>query len=445
MKFHIVTFGCQMNDADSAWLELALTRRGWEHVPEEQARVFVVNTCSVREKPEHKVYSLLGRLKRHCEGRDGFICVGGCVAQQVGREFWRRFPRVRLVFGPDGLASVPDSLEKLTARPGLRISLLDFTDSYQERDFSRGPGKAPIQAYVSIMQGCDNFCAYCIVPYTRGRQKSRSSSKILQECSELVRAGTREITLLGQNVNSYGLDGEGDGLSFARLLEEICRIPELKRVRFTTSHPKDLAPEVIAAFERFPNLCPALHLPLQSGSNSVLKRMGRRYTKEKYLDLVRRLRQTRADMVLSTDIIVGFPGETEADFSQTLDLVREVAFDSSFSFKYSDRPGVRAASFADKVPEEIKGFRLDLLQREQDGLTERSLQNLVGTTRECLVEGRSLKPGTPDQTLWKGREPGGRIVNFSGPARDLTGELIPVTITQAKKHSVFGEVGKSYD
>ncbi|MCF8106315.1 MAG: tRNA (N6-isopentenyl adenosine(37)-C2)-methylthiotransferase MiaB [Desulfohalobiaceae bacterium] len=445
MKFHIVTFGCQMNDADSAWLELALTRRGWEHVPEERARVFVVNTCSVREKPEHKVYSLLGRLERHCQDRDGFICVGGCVAQQVGREFWRRFPRVRLVFGPDGLASVPDSLEKLTAWPDLRISLLDFADSYLERDFSLGQEKAPPQAYVNIMQGCDNFCAYCIVPYTRGRQKSRSSSKILLECSELVRAGTREITLLGQNVNSYGLDANGDGLSFARLLEQICRIPELKRVRFTTSHPKDLAPEVIESFARFPNLCPALHLPLQSGSNRILKRMGRKYTKERYLDLIRQLRQTRPDMVLTTDLIVGFPGETDDDFSQTMDLVKEVAFDSSFSFKYSDRPGVRAASFSDKVPEEIKAFRLQLLQREQDRITAQSLRNLVGTDRKCLVEGRSLKSRTLGVTFWKGREPGGRIVNFSGPAGDLTGQLIPVTITQAKKHSVFGEVGKSYD
>lgn len=446
MKFTIITFGCQMNDSDSAWLESTLTKRGWEHVPEDQARVFVVNTCSVREKPEHKVYSLLGRLKKYCDQpNDRFVCVGGCLAQQIGANFWQRFPQVRLVFGPDGLPSVPDSLDRLLADPDLRISLLDFTDSYLERDVSPVSGKSLVQAYVNIMQGCDNFCTYCIVPYTRGPQKSRSSSKIIQQCTDLVRNGTREITLLGQNVNSYGLDANGDGVSFAQLLGKICTVPGLKRVRFTTSHPKDLAPEVIEAFARFPTLCPALHLPLQSGSDRILKRMGRRYTSQGYLDLVRQLRRQRPDIVLSTDLIVGFPGETDQDFEHTLDLLRAVAFDSSFSFKYSDRPGVKAASFSGKVPENIKESRLELLQREQDHITQTSLQNLVGQVREVLVEGKSVKSAAGPRPVWKGREPGGRIVNFSGPARDLTGEMILVKINKAKKHSAFGEVATGYD
>ena len=441
MKFHLFTFGCQMNVCDSAWIERALVDRGWEPVPEDQARVYLINTCSVREKPEQKVYSLIGRLKTHCrDPRQSFIAVGGCVAQQIGEDFWRRFPQVRLVFGPDGVASVPDSLERLLARPDLRISLLDFEDVYLERESAQLKDGATPQAYVNIMQGCDNFCTYCIVPYTRGRQKSRPSSRIIRECRDLVRSGVQEITLLGQNVNSYGLDPQGDGTGFAQLLERICTLPGLKRVRFTTSHPKDLAPEVIEAFRRFPTLCPGLHLPLQSGSDRILKRMNRHYTTEAYLQLIRRLRRARPNIALSTDLIVGFPGETEADFRQTLEVLREVGFDSSFSFKYSDRPGVRAASFLDKVPEASKALRLNILQTEQDRLTEASLKRLVGDSCEVLVEGRSLKALADGILSWKGREPGGRIVNFSDPRQDLTGKLIRVRITDAKKHSVFGEV-----
>ena len=442
MKFHIFTFGCQMNVCDSEWIERSLIARGWQAVPEDEARVFLINTCSVREKPEQKVYSLLGRLQKSSRNRaETCVAVGGCVAQQVGQDFWRRFPQVRLVFGPDGVASVPDSLERLLAQPDLRISLLDFEESYLEREAVPHNANASPRAFVNIMQGCDNFCAYCIVPFTRGRQKSRPSGKIVQECRNLIEAGVKEITLLGQNVNSYGLDAGGDGTGFAELLETICSLPGLRRLRFTTSHPKDLAPEVIEAFRRFPVLCPGLHLPLQSGSNRILKRMNRHYTRESYLQLIQDLRLARPDIALSTDIIVGFPGETEADFQQTLDLVQTVGFDSSFSFNYSDRPGVRAALFQDKIPEADKSRRLSLLQKEQDRLTQASLQGLVGRTLEVLVEGPSSKTLPGREPSWMGREPGGRIVNFPVPGQqDLTGALIRVKIVDAKKHSVFGEV-----
>jgi tRNA-2-methylthio-N6-dimethylallyladenosine synthase len=441
MKFHIKTFGCQMNVCDSDWLDQALQARGWEPSPEERADAVLINTCSVREKPEQKIYSLLGRIQPSAKRRSDLVVgVGGCVAQQVGKAFWERFPFVRLVFGPDGVASVPDSLERLLAEPQLRISLLDFTDHYPEREPVWGEVQQPAQRYVNIMQGCDNYCAYCIVPYTRGPQKSRHSGAVLEECARLVENGVKEITLLGQNVNSFGQDRHGDGTSFAELLERICRLPGLERVRFTTSHPKDLEPAVVEAFGRFDNLCPSLHLPLQSGSDRVLSLMGRRYTRDRYLQIVRDLRKARPEIVLGTDLIVGFPSETEADFEATLEIMREIGFDSSFSFKYSDRPGTRAASMRDKVPEEVKARRLTRLQQLQDELTRRSLTRLKGRAVDVLVEGQSARSNgsTPS---WRGRDPGGRVVNFSWPANgDLTGETVRVRITDIKKHSVFGEV-----
>jgi tRNA-2-methylthio-N6-dimethylallyladenosine synthase len=430
-----------MNVCDSEWLHRALAKRGWHNVPESEADVILVNTCSVREKPEQKVYSLLGRLAAYGKDKPNFfVGVGGCVAQQIGRAFWERFPHVRLVFGTDGIASVPDSLDRLVEEPGLRLSLLEFTQAYPEREAAYPDGAMPAQAYVNIMQGCDNYCAYCIVPYTRGRQKSRSCRAVLEECRQLVHSGVREITLLGQNVNSFGKDDSGDGTSFAQLLDLVCSLPGLDRVRFTTSHPKDLAPDVIGGFGRLPALCPGLHLPLQSGSNRILQSMGRKYTREGYLELVRALRSHRPDIVLSTDLIVGFPGETEDDFQQTMELVQQVGFDSSFSFKYSDRPGVRSASFSGKVPEAIKAERLGRLQALQQQLTQASLNRLLGSEAEVLVEGRSPK-ANGSRPSWAGREPGGRIVHFVPKASgDLIGRMVRVRINKAHKHSVSGEV-----
>lgn len=439
MRFHILTFGCQMNVADGDWLTQALVSRGWTEAAESDAQVFVVTTCSVREKPEQKVYSLLGRLKSHVD-RDPnvFVAVGGCVAQQIGEEFWNRFPFVRLVFGTDGTAMVPQSLERLVADAGLRISLLDFLDHYPEREQPEG-GTVGAQAFVNIMQGCDNFCTYCIVPFTRGRQKSRSSDAVVAECEALVQRGARELTLLGQNVNSYGQDKHGDGTSFADLLGRISAIPGLARLKFTTSHPKDIAPEVVAAFGTLPNLCPQLHLPVQSGSDAVLKAMGRKYTRGHYLEIVQNLRRACPHIALTTDIIVGFPGETLADFEDTLELMRLVRYESSFSFKYSDRPGVRAEKMDFKVPEEEKSRRLAVLQELQDRITVEALAGMVGEEVEVLVEGPS-KMQDSENLFWRGRDGGGRIVNFASPVPRLTGRMVRVRIAAAKKHSLTGEI-----
>ena len=439
MNFHVITFGCQMNVCDSEWLEYILEARGWTKVPEEQAEVFIVNTCSVREKPEQKVYSLLGRLKGYLDANpEVFVAVGGCVAQQIGREFWKRFPFVRLVFGTDGVAFVPDALDRLVRNPELRTSLLDFRDTYPEREMTL-PDAIGAQAFVNIMQGCDNFCAYCIVPYTRGRQKSRPGDLVLEECRTLVEKGARELTLLGQNVNSYGLDKHGDGTGFAELLYRVAAIPGLERLRFTTSHPKDIAPEVIRAYGELETLCPHLHLPLQAGSDRVLKAMGRKYDRARYLSIVEGLRAARPDIALSTDLIVGFPGETREDFQQTLEMVELVGYESSFSFKYSDRPGVRAEKMPFKIPEEEKGRRLTELQDLQNRLTLEALARRIGQDCTVLVEGPSRKQAECTR-FWRGRDEGGRVVNFELDRENMTRKLVPVRIIEAKKHSLSGEV-----
>ena len=425
-----------MNVCDSEWIKYALKLRGWEEASESEADVILINTCSVREKPEHKVYSELGRFRSLWEKRPSLIVgVGGCVAQQVGEKLWEKFPFVRLIFGTDGVASVPDALNKLILNPDLRISLLDFLDFYPEREKIWSKVSLPPVFYVNIMQGCNNFCAYCIVPFTRGPQKSRKSKEIIDECKQLADRGVKEVTLLGQNVNSYGKDKHGDGVGFVKLLEEINKISGIKRIRFTTSHPKDLGDDLIEAFGRLEKLCPAIHLPVQSGSNEILKKMNRRYTREEYLKKVEKLKKIRPDIVITTDIIVGFPQESDKDFEDTLRLVKEVEFDSSFSFKYSDRPGTKAALMDGKIEEEKKLERLLCLQQLQDRLTLKSLERLKNKEVEVLVEGPSKK----GENAWQGREPGGRIVNFLS-SKDLRGKLVRVKITEVKKHSLFGEV-----
>ncbi|WP_285905902.1 tRNA (N6-isopentenyl adenosine(37)-C2)-methylthiotransferase MiaB [Pseudodesulfovibrio pelocollis] len=450
MKFHITTFGCQMNVHDSQWLTRALESRGWQEAGEDEALVYIFNTCSVRDKPEQKVYSEIGRIAAHAR-RDPrvFVAVGGCVAQQIGRGFFERFPFVRLVFGSDGIAGAPNALERIVAGSDERAALLDFMPAYEEREaaLEQSAGSAAgsgRQAFVTIMQGCDNFCAYCIVPYTRGRQKSRHPDAVVEECRALVDSGVREITLLGQNVNSFGMDKGGAGVSFGGLLRQVAAIKGLDRLRFTTSHPKDIAPEVIAAFGEFETLCPSLHLPLQSGSDAMLKAMRRRYTLGHYMGIVEALKQARPDIVLTTDLIVGFPGETEADFQATLDALAAVGYDSSFSFKYSDRPGVAAVNMEPKVDPQVAAERLMRLQTLQNSITRKCLKMLVGTETDVFVEGLSRIQGG-DAPSWKGRDPAGRVVNvrmeYGGceDAGDLVGMMVPVRITEAKKYTLMGE------
>ncbi|MBL3581697.1 tRNA (N6-isopentenyl adenosine(37)-C2)-methylthiotransferase MiaB [Oleidesulfovibrio alaskensis] len=453
--FHIMTFGCQMNVNDSDWLARALEARGFTQVPEHEAAIYIINTCSVRDKPEQKVYSLLGRIRRETKNRRNVtVCVGGCVAQQIGKGFFKRFSQVRLVFGTDGAASAPQAIERLVQEPHARISLLDFSEEFPERDAGWENGEVPVSAYVNIMQGCNNFCAYCIVPYTRGRQKSRSSGAVLDECRTLVGNGAREITLLGQNVNSYGLDPHGDGTTFARLLHDVAAIPGLERLRFMTPHPKDIAGEVIEAFGALKNLCPRVHLPLQSGSDRVLKAMGRKYDMARYMDIVTRLKAVRPDIQITSDLIVGFPGETEADFEQTLEAMRTVPFVQSFSFIYSDRPGTRAEMLPVKLSREEKTARLVRLQEVQNEYSEAALQAMVGKTVMVLFESPSPKSaagsGADAQNAaeesgrtassWQGRDEHGFILNVHLPApADLYGKIMPVTVTAARKHSLTGE------
>ena len=445
--FHIMTFGCQMNVNDSFWLSRSLQRRGFVESPLEQAEIVILNTCSVRDKPEQKVYSALGRIKYETRRVSGsFVAVAGCVAQQIGAGFFERFPQVRLVVGGDGLAMAPDALERLHADPSLRLNLTDFSEVYPERDPAlpaTAEGQIPPVAYVNIMQGCDNFCTYCIVPFTRGRQKSRHPEAILDECRALIDNGAKEITLLGQTVNAYGLDRHASGdASFGQLLRRAADLPGLARLRFVTPHPKDLSPDVIAMFAELPNLCPRLHLPLQAGSDRVLARMNRKYDMARYMSLIEGLRAARPDIALSTDLIVGFPGETEEQFQETLAAVRAVDFMSSFSFCYSDRPGTAASRHEDKVAPAEKLHRLERLQALQEGLSSRWLKARVGCETDVLLEGVSRKQDE-DGESWQGRDPWGDAVNVTLPSGvGAPGLILPVRIVTDKKHSLVGEVRK---
>ncbi len=448
--FHIITFGCQMNVNDSFWLSRSLQRRGFVESPLEEAEIVILNTCSVRDKPEQKVYAALGRIKYETRRvPNSFAVVAGCVAQQIGAGFFERFPQVRLVVGGDGLAMAPDAIARLHADPALRLNLTDFSEVYPERDPAlpaHGEGDIPPVAYVNIMQGCDNFCTYCIVPFTRGRQKSRSPEAILDECRALIDNGAKEITLLGQNVNSYGLDRHASGdTSFAQLLRRVAELPGLARLRFVTPHPKDLSPDVIAMFAELPNLCPRLHLPLQAGSDRVLARMNRKYDMARYMSLVESLRAARPDIALSTDLIVGFPGETEEQFQETLEAVRAVDFMSSFSFCYSDRPGTAASRHEEKVEPAEKLHRLERLQALQEGLSSKWLKARVGCETDVLLEGISRKQDGEDagSESWQGRDPWGDAVNVSLPSGvGAPGLILPVRIVADKKHSLVGEVRK---
>ena len=432
-----------MNAHDSDWLGRRLVALGFREVGPGEALVYILNTCSVREKPEHKVYSAIGRLRPFLRERpEAFVAVGGCVAQQVGEGFFKRFPEVRLVFGTDGVKGAPEAIARLCSEPYLRLSLVDFSEVYPEREAVLGGHGAedvqPPAAFVNIMQGCDNFCSYCIVPFVRGPQKSRAPEAVLSECRALAGRGVAEITLLGQNVNSYGQDRPDGGMNFAGLLREAAAIPGLARLRFVTSHPKDIADDVINAFAELERLCPRLHLPLQSGSDRVLAAMGRKYTVERYRDVARRLREARPDMQLSTDIIVGFPGESEADFAQTLALMEETNFVSAFSFCYSDRPGTAASKLPFKVPEEVARARLEILQDKQNKRTEQIFKSMVGMEHRVLLEGRSPRQGVRGAT-WQGRDPYGHIVHVLLPEDAArVGDIVPVRVIEAKRHSFIG-------
>ncbi len=431
-KFFLQTFGCQMNVYDSDRVAQILIARDYQRVETPaQADLIFVNTCSVREKPEKKVYSALGRFRGLKKKNPRLIIgVGGCVAQQEGEALLERLPFVDFVVGTKELRRIPEILDGLE-ESGSRAWATDLqgrVDPYLDLPLFLSPGK--VTAFVSIMQGCDNFCSFCIVPLVRGREVSRPSADILREIRELSLQGVKEVTLLGQNVNSYR-SVEGKGLP--ELLEEVQEITGIERIRFTTSHPKDLSPGLTQAFGRLPKLCEHIHLPLQSGSNRILKRMNRGYTREEYLEKISLLRETSPGIGITTDLIVGFPGEEQADFYSTLEMVGKVQFDEFFSFRYSDRPHTRASLFTDKVTEETGKHRLQELQSRQRAITFRKNKAWEGREAEVLVEGGS-KAGGGEHT---GRTRTNLIVNFPGPF--LPGELVKVRIVEALPHSVRGK------
>ena len=451
---YIQTIGCQMNVYDSEKIAQGLGALGFEQTfLLHRADVIILNTCSIREKAEQKAFSFLGRLADLKKNKPSLIIgVGGCVAQQEGERIFRRVPHVDLVFGTYAVARLPELVGRIVRD---RCRVLDVVP---ERTIIEGPpldaanGDGRPSRFVTVMRGCDNFCAYCVVPYVRGREVSRRPEDIVAEVENLVRSGVREVTLLGQNVNSYG---KKEGLcSFAKLLEKVNGVPQLQRIRFTTSHPKDLSDELIDAFARLDKLCRHIHLPVQSGSNHILNRMNRRYTREDYLDKLARLRAACPGIAVTSDFIVGFPGETASDFQETLGLIRQVAFDGVFAFKYSDRPKVPAATFPDKVPETEKAARLQQLFDVQADITLGKNQALVGSLQMVLVEGDGRRPkgateDVPDKApQCTGRTSCNKVVNFSWPPEDLSGHkprvgsMVAVCIEKALPHSLLGRPQK---
>jgi tRNA-2-methylthio-N6-dimethylallyladenosine synthase len=448
---YINTIGCQMNVYDSEQIAGHLALLGYQQTASpEAADLIIVNTCTIREKAEQKAYSFLGRLARLKRKKNGLIVgIGGCVAQQDGKQILKRLPFVDIVFGTQAIDRLPGWIRQIEKK---RCQIVDVELNAKARagePIIGLQGETQSSRFVTIMRGCDNYCAYCVVPFVRGRETSRPPDGIIKEIRSLVSNGVREVTLLGQNVNSYG---KKEGLcSFAELLARIDGIEDLLRIRFTTSHPKDLDADLIGSFRHLKKLCRHIHLPVQSGSNQVLKQMNRKYSRELYLDKVSKLRDTSPDIAITSDIIVGFPGETDADFDATLDLVKQVQYDGLFAFKYSDRPNAPALYYPDKVSESRKNERLQILLAMQDAITRKKNQALVGSIQEVLTDGLSKKEIS--SKLADGRQPvqatgrtfTNKIVNFyldaeAESSRDIgTGNLLDVRIEKAFAHSLWGK------
>ncbi|MBL8466193.1 MAG: tRNA (N6-isopentenyl adenosine(37)-C2)-methylthiotransferase MiaB [Methyloversatilis sp.] len=438
-KIYIKTFGCQMNEYDSDKMADVLgDAEGLEKTDRpEDADVILFNTCSVREKAQEKVFHDLGRVKHLKRDNPNLIIgVGGCVASQEGAAIVERAPYVDLVFGPQTLHRLPDLISKRRAsgRPQVDISFPEI-EKFDHMPPARVEGAT---AFVSIMEGCSKYCTFCVVPYTRGEEVSRPLDDILTEIATLVGQGVKEVTLLGQNVNAWrapisrGSDDIGD---FAFLLECVHEVPGIERIRYTTSHPREMTQRLFDAYAKLPKLVSQLHLPVQSGSDRVLAAMKRGYTALEYKAVVRKLRAARPDLSLTSDFIVGFPGETEEDFEKTMKLIDDVGFDGSFSFVYSARPGTPAADLADDTPQDVKLARLARLQKRIDEQAQAVSQSMVGSVQRILVEGHARK----DAAELAGRTDNNRVVNFPGPAR-LINQFIDVRITSALPHSLRGEV-----
>lgn len=431
-RYYIETFGCQMNFHDSETIAGILAAMGWDAARSpDQAELVLLNTCSVRERPHHKAFSRLGELALLKQRRPGMLIgICGCMAQLIPDEIRSRAPYVDLLVGPREYASLPDALEQ--AHAGLCAMHLDLQ--------RRVPESLPKQraedvcAWVTAIYGCSNFCSYCVVPYVRGPERSREPELILREISDLGECGFKEVTLLGQNVNSYGHDLTRR-VEFADLLAFANDTEGIERIRFTTSHPKDCSSRLIEAIAALPKVCEHLHLPVQSGDDEVLRRMNRAYTSSQYLDLVRQARERAPGMSISTDVMVGFPGETEAAFGRTLELFQEARFDQAFMFKYNDRPAIAASRMPDQVPEEVKQQRLERLIELQNDIGRQVNSQLVGQTVEVLVEGE--RPRREGQL--QGRTRTNKLTVFPGsPA--LKGDLVPVHVTEAFAWGLKGEL-----
>ncbi|MEI6660603.1 MAG: tRNA (N6-isopentenyl adenosine(37)-C2)-methylthiotransferase MiaB [Comamonadaceae bacterium] len=440
-KVFIKTFGCQMNEYDSDKMaDVLRAAQGYEKTDDvEQADLILFNTCSVREKAQEKVFSDLGRVK-HLAKKGVQIGVGGCVASQEGAAIIARAPYVDVVFGPQTLHRLPELLNqrRLKNQPQVDISFPEI-----EKFDHLPPAKVEgASAFVSIMEGCSKYCSYCVVPYTRGEEVSRPFEDVLVEVAGLADQGVKEITLLGQNVNAYRakmvgeLEGRGSDIAdFATLLEYVSDIPGIERLRYTTSHPNEFTPALIAAYDKLPKLVSHLHLPVQHGSDRILMAMKRGYTAMEYKSTVRKLRAIRPDMSMSSDFIVGFPGETQEDFDKMMRLIDDVGFDNSFSFIFSPRPGTPAANLTDTTPHDVKLRRLQHLQGVINESITRISDSRLGTVQRILVEG----PSKRDATEWMGRTECNRVVNFAGNSR-LVGQLVDVKITETRTYSLRGEV-----
>jgi tRNA-2-methylthio-N6-dimethylallyladenosine synthase len=441
----IKTFGCQMNEHDSQKMEALLRQDGYgKAATPQEADLVVINTCSIREKSYQKALSEIGRLKKQGKGiarknlKKQVVAVTGCVVSHDAKNILKRFPIVDLALGPDHEASLPAMVRALqesgrTSRTDFKdISDYEFPTPILWASQEKSEEKA-VKAYVTIMKGCDNTCSFCIVPFVRGKEVSRPADEIIDEIRRLTEEGVREVTLLGQNVNSYG-KRLSEKTGFAQLLRRIDEETSVSRLRFTTPHPKDLSDGLIEEYGRNEKLCPHIHLPVQSGSNRILKKMRRSYTREVYLRKVEKLKKVLPEISITSDIIVGFPGETDEDFEKTLSIVREVAYDASYSFLFSPRPNTEASQFADDVPLEIKKERLVRLQALQEEISLEKNSSRIGVVEEVLVEGDS-REGSGQVT---GRTPHGRIANFNGDER-WAGAILKIEVTGASPYSLKGK------
>ncbi len=424
-----------MNVNESLKVAALLKARGFESASTpEEADIVLVNTCSVREKPERKVFSFVGRYK----SRGRVIGVMGCVAQQYGEAMLKREKAIDFVIGTQNLHKLPDVLDDVL-KSGKRRVETGFVSPEDSLKIFEAPLDAPaVSAYVTIMQGCDRFCSYCIVPFVRGRERSRPSGEILREIGDLASRGIKEVVLLGQNVNRYGLNREND-LTFPRLLRKINKIEGITRIRFVTSHPASLDDETIHLFGELETVCEAIHLPFQSGSDRVLERMGRGYTRAMYLEKIEKLRKAAPEIALSADVMVGFPGETDEDFRDTLDLMETVRFDTLFSFRFTPRPMTRAAELSGQLPEEIKLERLQILQDLQAGITLEKNRAQAGKVKEVLVERPSKRP----RGFMMGRTRDNRVVNFEATG-DLVGREVKVRILEGYQNSLRGVMEENH-